>query len=149
MKHCTAPCSNCPFSRAVAPGALGGSPVETFIGQAYGPFVLPCHKACDFSDPDWKAKAIDTPQCAGAAIFRANVKVAPMMPPSLHALPEDKVTVFASAVEFYAHHKQVDIDTARAALMHKTPFDLCREQLARPSNILFPVGRTGVTDAKE
>lgn len=128
------PCAACPFSKAVKPGALGGSEPETYIGQAHGPFLLPCHKACDFDDPDWKVKTIDTPQCAGAAIFRANIGVADKMPPAIHALPPSDA-VFTSEAAFLAHHKGISLMEA-TALLHVTPaYVLLARQLARQNNI--------------
>lgn len=107
VKHMAAPCGACPFTRTSTPGALGGSSPEVYIGQTHAPFVLPCHCACNFDDPDWKSKAMTTPQCAGAAIFRANCGLSSIMPAVLHSLPPDTERVFTSPVEFLAHHKQI------------------------------------------
>lgn len=106
-------CPECPFSRAVKPGALGGSPPEKYIAQSIGPFVLPCHLHCDFTNPDWKAKVIDTPQCLGAATFRANLGVDCVMPPALIRAKPDHETVFSNHAEFVAHHLQTGIAFAR------------------------------------
>lgn len=136
MKTLAKPCKDCPFSRGVAPGALGGSPVETYIGQAVGPFMLPCHKTCDFDDPEWKDKVGQTPQCAGAAIYRANIGVADLMPPGIARLPPDRANVFASHEEFIAHHLQVSPFVARGLLQIITPAELLAIQLARPTTKL-------------
>src|SRR5258707_14531702 len=37
------PCPQCPFNRSTEPGLLGGSPVETYVGQIYAPFVILSH----------------------------------------------------------------------------------------------------------
>jgi hypothetical protein len=136
MKHMAAPCKECPFSKDIEPGALGGSPVETYIGQAIGPFILPCHMACDFSDPHWKQKAINTPQCAGAAHFRANIGVAEMLPSQIHKLPESEKS-FANLAEFVAHHLRTGIDQARVFLRFNPPAALLRKQMGRTSNIHY------------
>ena len=133
-KNLPQPCPDCPWRRSTRPGALGGSPPETFIGQAFGAYVLPCHNACDFGDPDWKAKAIDTPQCAGAAIFRANVGIGKFLPPVLHKLPSDPGLVFNTAAEFLAHHREIPIENAEDLLAITPPHELLARQLLRPTN---------------
>ena len=112
MKDLTKPCGQCPFARWVKPGALGGSPVSMYLGQSIGPFMLPCHKACDFDDPEWKSKIGNVSQCAGAAIYRANVGVSAAMPKGLLSLPKDTDNVFATHAEFMAHHLGMPIDQA-------------------------------------
>lgn len=99
-------CPECPFNRSVKPGALGGSPVTTYIGQIYGPFSIACHMHIDFKDPKWKEgdTYIKTPQCAGATIMRANLGTDKYMPDAMPRLPPDRETVFADMVEFTLHH---------------------------------------------
>lgn len=138
-KNVMSPCPDCPFSRTVKPGALGGSPPETFIGQAYGPFILPCHKTCNFSDPLWKDKTIDTPQCAGAAIFRANIGLNGQFPAVIHQLAPNKDKVFANAAEFYAHHKQISQFEACKQLLVTPPAMLLHRQMNRSTNRHWPV----------
>jgi hypothetical protein len=128
MSHCIKPCKGCPFRRDITPGALGGGVVETYIGQAFGPFVLPCHSASDY-DPRTTTAA--DPQCAGAAIFRANVGVAGLMPKGIHSLPADPVAVFADAAEFIAHHTGADPYTVEAVLEHYTPQQMLAAELRR------------------
>lgn len=105
------PCEECPWSRTVRPRTLGGQPVTTFIGQAYGPFWLPCHRHTDYSDPAW-ATDLSKPQCAGAAMFRDLVGVADELPAGLHRLEGDPALVFASPAEFVAHHEGVTVADA-------------------------------------
>jgi hypothetical protein len=113
------PCNECPYSKSVTPGALGGSDPEVYIGQGHGPFWLPCHKNCDFSDPNWKEN-YEVQQCAGAAIYRANTERDSIMPDSLLKLPKsDKV--FESPEELYAHHKGISIEEAQEFLKCNTP----------------------------
>jgi hypothetical protein len=131
VKHMAAPCGSCPFTRASKPGELGGSPVDIYIGQAYGPFVLPCHCACNFDDPNWKDKSLDTPQCAGAAIFRANIGVAPNLPDAIHALPADRERVFSNEEELVAHHVGISYGRAAALLTQTPPATLLRRELRK------------------
>jgi len=133
MKQHRQPCKSCPFSRSVEPGALGGSPVEMYIGQSVGPFLLPCHKTCDLDDPDWKKSfEHNSLQCAGAAIYRANIGVANLLPSGILRLPQDKDTVFASHAEFVAHHLQVRLYVAEAILRSTTPAQLLRIEMSKP-----------------
>lgn len=133
------PCKECAFSRDVEPGALGGSEPEVYIGQAFAPFAIPCHCHCNFSDPEWKQKAGpgETPQCAGVAIFRANIGAKGVLPAVLTPLEVNNDLVFSDPVQFLAHHKQISIDEAVAYLKspgHKIS-DMVREQLSRQDNI--------------
>jgi hypothetical protein len=99
--------------------------------------VLPCHLHCDFKDPNWKVDAVNTPQCAGAAIFRANVGVAQFLPPALHKLPKDHEAVFSSPEEFYAHHTKIHLAVATAYLREVTLAVLLKAQLSRDTNINY------------
>jgi len=119
-KQHTKPCNECPFRRGIKPDcddsrSLGGSSPETYIGQASGPFYLPCHKHTNYSDPNWK-QDLSKPHCAGAAIFRANIGVSEYLPEPLLKLPEDDETVFGSNAEFLAHHTGQSIGMAQLTL---------------------------------
>lgn len=132
MKDLKTPCAACPFSRKVEPGALGGSSPLTYIGQAVGPFMLPCHKTCDLDDPDWKKNfEHSTSQCAGAAIYRANTGVDKLLPAELLHLPADTEQVFASHAEFLAHHLLGTLEGAEEFLKTVTPTMLLRMELTR------------------
>ncbi len=85
-KQHESPCSTCPFARTCEIGATGGASVFKLAGQANGPFMFPCHSTHDSSKLEERLKAADpaaNSQCAGAAIFRANVGVAGHMPDPL------------------------------------------------------------------
>lgn len=110
------PCKECPFRRGCLPGYLGGSAPEVFVGQAHGNFWLPCHLHSNYEDPDW-ASDTSKPQCAGAAIYRANTSK--RTPPQLLTLPKDNDAVFSSPVEFLAHHKGIDEEQVIAELAKK------------------------------
>lgn len=120
MKQHTKPCSTCPFRRDCTPGELGGSPVETFIGQAFGAFLIPCHECIDYTDPDWKTNCVKVNQCAGVSIYRSNCD--PMdRPGALLRLPPDKELVFATPAEFMAHHHGISVREATERLYRYSP----------------------------
>lgn len=123
-------CAECPFNREITPGTLGGSPVETYVGQIVGPFWLPCHLHSDFDDPAWKDD-LTKPQCAGAAIFRANLGIEQAMPAGLHRLPAGSDPhVFVSLQDFVAHHLQIPmIDAVEWVVTHPPRLLHLAEQL--------------------
>jgi hypothetical protein len=103
-KNPKAACPGCPFSRTcdLAPddGRLGDP--TRFVGQAAGPFRLPCHAAPGYTaTPDFSF-----PQCAGAAAFRTHLGVARLMPEGIYTRPADP-GVFATPAELYAFHLRV------------------------------------------
>jgi len=115
-KPLATPCSECPFARKSTPGALGDKPgvgPGTFIGQAHGPSFLPCHLRYD--DKPLHSR-MDLPQCAGAAIYRANTDTAKLLPAGLMELPADTELVFATPEEFLAHHGKMPLEDARKLL---------------------------------
>lgn len=122
------PCRECPFSRAATDEDLakGGSQPERYIGQAYGPFLLPCHMDPKYSQADCGLHML---QCAGAAIFRANCGVADRMPDALLRAEPDAERVFASPAELLARHARVGLDEAEAYLGLMTPDALLRLEL--------------------
>lgn len=86
----TAPCSDCPMARTALNGWLGGATPEQYRQLAHSDTVVDCH-------------AIRNTQCAGMAIYRANVcKRAD--PPNLR-LPRDDAKVFSTPMEFIEYHK--------------------------------------------
>lgn len=141
MKDLPKLCKECPWRRDVAPGALGGSPPEVYIGQAHGPFKLPCHKTCDFDDPDWKERSMDeAAQCAGAAMYRQAQGLRDRLPAMLNTLEPDG-TAFETPEEFMAHHLQIDIEVARHLLQLTPPDVLTRLELQRVAMMERPIIR--------
>lgn len=86
----TAPCADCPWARTALRGWTGALPTEEWIRVAHGEAFVDCH--CHPNQ-----------QCAGIAIYRANVAKTPRYSGILR-LPKDPVKVFASPVEFCEHH---------------------------------------------
>ncbi len=128
------PCRECPFSRTniLDDGdAPGGSDVRVYIGQIQGPCWLPCHM-----DKKYEGKASnyeEVEQCAGAAIFRANVKKSLNieLPDALLFLKEDTKLVFDSFEEFFAHYKNVSLSQAREILDKETLYNLLTSELSK------------------
>src|SRR6478609_9415624 len=87
----TRPCSDCPWRRDSLPGWLGSRTADAWLKSAHGEDMTYCHTVLG-------------PQCAGLAIYRANVCKIPRDPEALR-LPKDCETVFASPNEFLDHHE--------------------------------------------
>lgn len=135
-------CPECVFRRDSKPGAMGGSPIDTYVGQIVGPFVIPCHMHYKGRTMvEVREEAFDIPQCAGAAIFRANIGVDRLLPECIERKEPDRVLVFASLAEFVAHHLQCGLYRATAWLAVNPPMKLLREQLSKASARRAIVGK--------
>lgn len=99
-KQITKPCSDCPFARASLRGWLGPLDADAWVRLAHGEGYSECHTT--FIRDNGEDRPAD---CAGLAIYRANVVKVPRDPEAL-ILPSDKTLVFASPAEFLAHHKR-------------------------------------------
>lgn len=88
----TSPCSDCPFARKSLPRWLGRMTAEDWVLAAHGEVWIDCHTVSNW-------------QCAGAAIYRANVCKVSRDAKQLR-LPRNRTSVFASPLEFLAHHKE-------------------------------------------
>ncbi len=84
------PCADCPFARTALPGWLGSYSLDQWVKMVHGEEYINCH--CTTNQ-----------QCAGAAIFRANIIKMVRWAGCLQ-LPKDKVLVFANTQEFTDHH---------------------------------------------
>lgn len=96
------PCDECPWRRNSIPGFTGPESPQTWIDCAHGDGYIACHKTIKKSgtvsgQTQWSH------QCAGAAIFRANVHKQPR-DPDVTVLPADRKAVFARNEEFMEHH---------------------------------------------
>lgn len=123
------PCAECPFSRTVTPGALGGSDPTVYIGQAFGAFWLPCHMSSGYMDN--RADHAKHRQCAGAAMYRDLNGLSDLMPEMILALRGDPNLVFSSHAEFLAHHTGSSVEEATEFLKTTPPGELLRIELAR------------------
>ena len=109
------PCIGCPFKKNNIPCSTdtdasmpGGSHPFVYIGQARGPFWLPCHM-----DKNYKGKGSDpatVSQCRGAAIFRSNCGKPYKLPEPLLDLPRDTENVFEDESAFIKHYLGDEFD---------------------------------------
>lgn len=88
------PCHDCPWRKTSIAGWLGGGTTADWIDTARSDAAVPCH-------------ALAGQQCAGIAIFRANIAKLPRDPAVLR-LPADRETVFGTPHEFSAYHWLAD-----------------------------------------
>lgn len=95
----TKPCSDCPFAREALPGWLGNTSADEWIAIAHGEAKVDCH-------------ALSGPQCAGIAIYRANVAKR-CRDRNILVLPPDEERVFTTRQEFLAHHAALGKKVAR------------------------------------
>lgn len=86
------PCHDCPWRRKAIAGWLGPLSPEEWVQVAHGDGKVLCH-------------ALEGPQCAGLAIYRANNHKLPRDPEAL-VLDTDRETVFSGPAEFLEHHKR-------------------------------------------
>lgn len=86
----TKPCSDCPFARSAIRGWLGTMSPEDWMKAAHGESLIDCH-------------TLIGPQCAGAAIYRANMCKVPRDSSQLRLEPDRKL-VFSTPNEFLEHH---------------------------------------------
>lgn len=86
------PCADCPFARRAYPGWLGRLSVDEWLRAAHGESLIDCH-----TTTNW--------QCAGAAIYRANVAKNCYLPGVLKLGPDPR-RVFAAPTEFIKHHSR-------------------------------------------
>ena len=85
------PCGDCPWARTALAGWLGNMSVDEWLQAAHGEALIDCH-------------TVSNQQCAGSAIYRANVCKL-VRDPSILKLKPDRQLVFASRMEFRAHHE--------------------------------------------
>ena len=104
-QHIT-PCDDCPWARKAIPGWLGDDSVARWLNVAHGHGRMFCHTRTI------NRKAA---QCAGAAIFRANVCQG--VDPGNLSLPPDKVRVFSWDTEFAEHHLRQSLTNEQVLAM--------------------------------
>jgi hypothetical protein len=84
------PCSDCPFARTALRGWLGSMTAEEWLAGAHGEALIDCH-------------TVSNQQCAGSAIYRANMAKSCRRKDVL-VLPPNKELAFAHPQEFLNHH---------------------------------------------
>lgn len=138
------PCGSCPFARST-PGDKSVEKVNplVLIGQAQGPFLLPCHQDPEYLGAHRVDNLKEISQCAGAAIYRANLGIAERLPAALHALAANTELVFASPEELLAHFAGATVEEAKQFLANCGGADeLLRKALHDAGNkgFLTPAG---------
>lgn len=84
------PCADCPWARTAIPGWLGGLTPKEWLAEAHGDGIIDCH-------------TLTGAQCAGAAIYRANVCKSPRDRNALR-LKSNRELVFKTHADFERHH---------------------------------------------
>lgn len=87
------PCGDCPWRRRSLEGWTGSLSADDWVAIACSEDTADCH-------------TLSGAQCAGLAIFRANICKVPRDPKAFR-LPRDKKDCFATPNEFLDHHKDV------------------------------------------
>jgi len=123
-------CSTCPFNRSVERGALGGGNVMQFIGQANGPFYLPCHDVPGYTPENGRRGDMRGKQCVGAAKFRANLDKQ-QDTAGIMRLPKDTETVFGTFAEFLSHHESVELEKCEAFMNNVKPDMMTQVEMYR------------------
>lgn len=101
---CQKPCRECPFKRTSARGWLGDDTPEGFMATTMADTEMPCHMTVDYEDKkNWRENLSNATQCAGAAIFFANIAKM-SRDRSRGQLPRNKALVFSHPQEFVDHH---------------------------------------------
>lgn len=85
------PCHDCPWRRTAVPGWLGPYSPAEWLAMAHGEAQAECHTTTSAH------------QCAGFAVYRANVCKTPRDPEAF-SRPADHAKVFSTPVEFEEHH---------------------------------------------
>jgi hypothetical protein len=91
-----APCGECPWRRSSCAGWVGTIPPEEWVRAATSEARIDCHVVA--------LAGQGSEECAGAAIYRANIGKR-LRDPNALALPADRVAVFSWPDEFIAHHR--------------------------------------------
>jgi hypothetical protein len=87
----TSPCADCPFARTALRGWLGNLTAGEWLQAAHGEALIDCH-------------TVSNQQCAGSAIYRANMGKLCRRNDVLRLKPNTKL-VFATPTEFRDHHE--------------------------------------------
>jgi hypothetical protein len=108
------PCGECPFRKKAAPGWLGASHPEGFVGTMVTESEpLPCHSTVNYERPDWHerwVRGVDPRNklCAGALTLMANQGKRPRTGPTVE---RDTETVFPSYRAFIEHHRAATVQS--------------------------------------
>ncbi len=108
-------CGDCPFRRIALPGWLADKTPAEYVQIAHMNGLIECHT---------KKKAFDHShhQCAGAAIYRANIckKVGD---DGILSLPANNKTIFSTPKEFVEYHLRRSITDKEMQKMAREAFE--------------------------
>lgn len=93
------PCVECPFLRSSVPGHIGPYAAHDWPEMCHAEGPIACHMTIEHEGQPWP----ELKQCAGAAIFRANICKTPRNPKVAKG-ERDTIRVFGWDDEFIAHH---------------------------------------------
>ena len=105
------PCNECPWRRSHPAGWLGPMSADEWIVLALSDEPIACHQTIpegfNVIDDSLEREyaTVEMTQCAGAAIFRANISKLPR-DRAIGRLPKDPERVFAHPGEFKNHHQR-------------------------------------------
>jgi len=124
------PCGECPFTRVngLSKPYPGNNKPEVYLGQARGPFWLPCH--CDKNYAEKESNPATVTECAGASIFRANTGPRYKLPAELLALEADHDLVFSNEAQFFAHYYGITEEHAQSLLTEQTLDQLMKKEMS-------------------
>ncbi len=86
------PCTDCPLRRDALKGWLGGDKPDEYLSLLHSDVTIDCH-------------VHEGVQCAGAAIYRANVGKR-CRDSDVLTLGQDRIKVFSTPMEFKEHHER-------------------------------------------
>jgi hypothetical protein len=96
------PCIECPLRRDSVVGHLGGYTPEQYIDVLNDIGDIACHLS-----PGFPRNPAEQRSCTGVAMYRANLKIAPLARNSQAAVDhvgENREIVFDDPADFLAHH---------------------------------------------
>lgn len=131
-------CGGCPFKRNNTPCSTdtdpskpGGSHPFVYLGQARGPFWLPCHQDKNYEGTGSNTETVG--QCRGAAIFRANCDDGYQRPEPLLKLEKNTEDVFANEAEFASHYLGGPVQQWEKVLVKPMLDNLMVNEITKPS----------------
>lgn len=126
-------CLGCPFKKINTNEKPypGGSHPFVYLGQARGPFWLPCHADKNYEGKGSNVETVS--QCRGAAIFRSNCENQYPLPKELLKLEKDTDDVFENEAEFASHYLGGPVDKWKKVLKKPLLDHLMVKEISSPS----------------
>lgn len=111
------------------------------VGQAEGPFLLPCHQSPGYEE-DRQGNILRHRQCAGAATYRSNIGIADRFKPITHILPADHQMCYSSPAELVAGYEGITLEEAKKVLEQFPPEFLLQRELASSQARVYGAKKT-------